>query len=65
MKHYPTAYLFSFLKELTLLNNRFILIQYSSGETSYDVIFEGSKETPRKTKKKLRNILNKKRKSEK
>ena len=47
-------HLFQFLKEITLLNNKAINIVYESGISSLDILYEGSKNLPRKTKKKLR-----------
>lgn len=57
MKHLNMS-LFSLLKEVAFLNNRVLVITYANGSTSTDILLEGSKKLPRKSKKKLRNLLN-------
>lgn len=53
-------HLFTFLKEVTLLNNKALFIEYDNyGCNSFDILFEGSKNLPRKQKKKLRKLLKK------
>lgn len=49
--------LFSMLKEIALLNNKVLLIEYPSGYTSLEILFEGSKLLPRKKKKLLRKLI--------
>jgi len=50
-------HLFKFLKKVTMLNNKALYIQYDSGISSFDILYEGSKNLPRKTKKKLRKYI--------
>lgn len=50
-------YLFPFLKETAFLSNKALKVTYESGFTSYDILFEGSKDLPRKQKKKLRKLI--------
>lgn len=40
-----------------MLNNKALYIQYDSGISSFDILYEGSKNLPRKTKKKLRKYI--------
>lgn len=50
--------LFPFLMEVSLLNHRAVFIEYPDSDyTSHDIMFEGSKNLPRKKKKKLRKLL--------
>ena len=56
MNHTP-LHLFNFLKEVTLITNKAIFIEYLSGYTSFDILFEGSKKLPRKLKKRIRSYL--------
>lgn len=59
MKRYLPMHLFPFLMEVSLLNNRALFVEYPDRDyTSHDILFEGSKNLPRKKKKKLRNLLN-------
>jgi hypothetical protein len=51
------AGIFNLLKESTFLNNKALLINYPNGTTSTEILFEGSKTLPRKSKKKLRNLI--------
>ncbi len=52
-------WLFDFLKEVTLLNNKALLLQYDNGTNSHEILFEGSKNLPRKQKKKIRQLIRK------
>jgi hypothetical protein len=56
-KKYLPMHLFRFLKEVALLNNKSTLIQYPDGYNSNEILFEGSKQLPRKLKKRLRRLL--------
>lgn len=53
-------HLFPFLKEVAFLNNKATFVSYSTGRTSFDILFDGSKQLPRKQKKKLRSMISKK-----
>jgi len=54
MKRSLPMHLFPFLMEVSLLNNRALFIEYPDSDyTSHDIMFEGSKNLPRKKKKKI------------
>jgi hypothetical protein len=57
MKKYLPMHLFGLLKETAFLNNKALKMDYPDGYTSVEIMFEGSKNLPRKTKKKLRKLL--------
>jgi hypothetical protein len=54
---YSNMSVFNLLKESAFLNNKALLITYPNGYTSFNILFEGSKNLPRKAKKKLRNLI--------
>lgn len=56
-KGYLPMHLFSFLNEITILNNKALYLEYPDGYTSFDILFEGSKKLPRKRKKLIRKLL--------
>lgn len=55
---YSNMSLFNFLKEAAFINNEALNITYPDGNTSINVLLEGSKNLPRKAKKKLRKLIN-------
>jgi len=57
IKKHLNMYLFNFLKEVTLMNNKALYVEYQNGTTSFDILFEGSKKLPRKSKKRIRSLL--------
>jgi hypothetical protein len=57
MKKYLPMHLFNFLKETSFLNSKALFIEYPEGYNSFEILFEGSKNLPRKEKKKLRKML--------
>jgi hypothetical protein len=57
IKKHLNMYLFNFLKEVALLNNKAFYVEYQNGTTSFDILFEGSKKLPRKSKKRIRSLL--------
>ncbi len=56
-KKYLPMHLFNFLKEVAFLNNKALKMDYPDGYTNFEIMFEGSKNLPRKTKKRLRKII--------
>lgn len=50
--------LFPMLKEIAFLNSKAFNVEYANGTTSNEILFEGSKQLPRKSKKRLRKLLN-------
>lgn len=54
-------YLFKFLKEVSILNNKAVNLVYDTG-SSLEILYEGSKNCPRKVKKKLRKLIKNKKK---
>lgn len=50
-------HLFKMIKEISLLNNQALKVDYPNGYNSTEIITEGSKNLPRKKKKKLRNLF--------
>lgn len=51
--------LFPFLLEVSFLNNKVLNLTYENGSTTFDILFEGSKNLPRKKKKKIRKLIKK------
>lgn len=50
-------HMFNFLKEVSFLNNRVLLIIYEDGTTSADILAKGAKHLPRKQKKRLKKLI--------
>lgn len=56
-RKYLPMYLFGLLKDLAFFNNKALKIVYPSGYNSLEVLYEGSKDLPRKKKKALRKLI--------